>query len=306
MEKYFYCIDIGGTDIKAGIVDENYNILFSEKTSSSKITSNANLKSSIIEIIKTLENISNLKIDSASGLGIGFPGLVDPNLGFIEHLANLGIKKFNIVNELSSFVKIPIKIANDAELALLAEHNLGSGKSHNNFIMLTLGTGIGLGLMINGKNLRATLPYSSEYGHNIIDDQGTVLESQFSTKALTNKIKLAMKNHPNSKMWSSYNLDSANGKTLFDYKDTDPVAKSIFDDYIAGLGRIIVNLYNVLTPDLIVIGGGISKQGKQLTKPLETFVNKNIFLKVIGKKVKIVPAQFQNEAGILGARCLFK
>ena len=106
-------------------------------------------------------------------------------------------------------------------------------------------------------------------------------------------------------MWSKYNLDTANGKTLFDFMDEDDCAKQIFNNYISNLGRVLVNLYNILTPEVIVVGGGISKQGEKLTKPLEEFVNNNIFLKNIGMRAKIVPAKFLNNAGLLGARCLF-
>lgn len=305
MEKYFYCLDIGGTDIKAGIVDEKYNILFTEQISSSIIKSNESLKSSVLKIIGLLESKSSLKIANASGLGVGLPGLVNSNTGTIEYLPNLKVSKYNIVENLSSELKIPIKIANDAELALLAEHTLGAGAGLDNFALVTLGTGVGLGLMINGKNLRSISPFSSEYGHNLFDSSGNDIESLVSTKALTNQIKEAMKNNPSSKMWSTYNLDTANGKTLFDFMNLDDSAKHIFDNYISNLGRVLVNLYNVFTPEVMVIGGGISKQGEKLTKPLEEFVNKNIFLKNIGMRAKIVPAKFLNEAGLLGARCLF-
>ena len=252
-----------------------------------------------------LENKSTLKLSNASGLGIGLPGLVNSLNGTIEHLPNLGINKYNIVQELESELKLTVKIANDAELALLAEHAIGAGKNVDNFAMLTLGTGVGLGLMINGKPLRSIMPYSSEYGHNLFNSNGDELESIVSTKALCNQIKVAMANNPHSKMWSTYNLDTANGKTLFDFMNTDASAKEVFDNYISNLGRVIVNLYNVLCPEIFIIGGGISKQGENLTKPLEEFVNKNIFLKNIGTRVKIVSAKFLNNAGILGARCLF-
>ena len=107
-------------------------------------------------------------------------------------------------------------------------------------------------------------------------------------------------------MWSKYNLETANGRTLFEFKDEDQSAKKVFDNYILNLGKAIANLINVFTPEIIVIGGGISKQGKNLTDPLENFVNQNILIKNIGIKSTIVPAKFQNEAGMIGARCLFK
>ena len=305
MKTYFYCIDIGGTDIKAGIVDDKYNILFTDQISSSSINSKQQLKNSILAILSLLESKSQLELKHASGLGIGFPGLVNSELGIVEYLPNLGISKYNIIKDLIKDINIPIKIANDAELALLAENKLGAGKGLENLALITLGTGVGLGLMINGKNLRSTLPFSSEYGHNLFNSTGDSLESVVSTKALTNKIKTAMSNNPQSKMWTKYNLDTATAKTLFDFKDEDEIAKELFNEYISNLGRAVVNIYNILSPELILLGGGISKQGVKLTKPLEEFVNNHIFLKSIGKKIKIASAKFLNDAGILGARCLF-
>ena len=306
MKNYFFCLDVGGTDIKGGIIDADYNILFTEKISSSSISSSESLKSAILTIIDLLENKSKLKINDSLGLGIGFPGLIDSNLGNVEYLPNLGVKQYNIVEALKTSVSVPIKIANDAELALLAEHRLGSGKDYNNIAMLTLGTGVGLGLMINGKNLRSSLPYSSEYGHNLLNEKSEKLEHIVSTKALTQNIRTAMQNNPKSKMWTKYNLNTANGKTLFDFKDEDESAKAIFNDYINNLGRAVVNLYNVFTPDITIIGGGVSKQGMNLITPLEDYVNSRTFLSSIGRKTKIVTAKFLNDAGILGARCLFE
>ena len=305
MNKYFYCIDVGGTDIKGGIVDESYKIICSNKIATGKIEKNDDLRKAILKIMQTLEASSKLEISKSSGLGIALPGLVDSNLGFIKHLSNIKVAKYNIVDVLEKELHIPVKIANDAELALIAEQRLGSGKGFNNFALITLGTGLGLGLVVNGINLRAILPYSSEYGHNLINSKNDSLESQVSTRALTEQIKTAMRENPDSKMWSRYTLETANGRTLFEFKDEDPAAKRVFDNYISNLGRAIVNIFNVFTPDVIVIGGGISRQGKNLTVPLENFVNEKILVKNINLKAKIVPATFLNEAGLIGARCLF-
>ena len=99
--------------------------------------------------------------------------------------------------------------------------------------------------------------------------------------------------------------ETVSGKTVFDYKETDETAKTVFDTFIKNLGIQIVGLCNIFSPDIIVIGGGISSQGEALTKPLEDYVNNNMFLKIIGKKIKITSAKFLNNAGFLGARCLF-
>lgn len=304
MNKFYFCIDVGGTDIKGGIIDETYNVLCEDKISSYEIRTNGTLDKSILNIIKILEDKSGLQINSSSGLGIGLPGLVDDKK--IKYLGNLNLKEYDIIGKLKKKITVPIKISNDAEVALLAEQKIGAGKGYNNFALLTLGTGVGLGLVINGQNLRSILPFSCEYGHNLfMQDTSGNLEGMVSTRSLINQTRNAMQNNLNSKMWTKYNLENVSGKTVFDFKDIDETAKTVFDNYIKNLGVAIVNLYNIFTPEVIILGGGISKQGKNLTTPLENFVNENIFLKNIDKKVKIVTAKHQNNAGILGARCLF-
>lgn len=304
MNNFYFCIDVGGTDIKGGIVDNDYNILFEEKISSYEIRTNGTLDKSILNIINLLEEKSGLQVNNSSGLGIGLPGLVDEKK--IKYLGNLNLREYDIIGKLQKTITVPIKISNDAELALLAEQKLGAGKGYNNFALLTLGTGVGLGLVINGQNLRSILPFSCEYGHNLTPQNTSgILEEDISTRSLVNQTRNAMQNNLNSKMWTKYNLENVSGKTVFDFKDTDETAKSVFENYIRNLGIAIINLCNILTPDVIILGGGISKQGKNLTNPLENFVNENIFLKHVGMKVKIVTAKNLNNAGILGARCLF-
>lgn len=306
MKDYYICIDIGGTDIKFGIVDTNNEILYKSSIKSARVVKEQSFKPAFLEILNEIDANTPYKTSMAQGIGVGFPGLVDMTAGDIKFLPNLKLNDYSsIVNDLQSVCSLPIKIANDAELALLAEHTLGAAKNKDNFILLTLGTGLGCGIIINGKPLRQSSPFSCELGHLLGVGSGAEYGSLTSTRALVNQTKKAMQDNPNSKMWSKYNLSTVSGKTVFEFKDNDKTAKQVFDNYIKNLGTIITNLYTLLEPELIVIGGGISKQGENLTKPLEDFVNKNIFIKNIGMKAKVVPAKLLNDAGILGARCLF-
>ena len=305
MKDYYFCIDVGGTDIKGGIVSKNNSILFTEKVKTQKSSDEKNLETCIFELIQKLELSSGLSAKNALGLGIGFPGLVDSKNGVLKFIPSLNIVEYNIASNLEKTLEIPVKIANDAELALLAEQSLGSGKGYKNFALITLGTGVGSGLVINGKTLRSTLPYSCEFGHNFNDSYDNRLDKFVSTSALISQTQKAMQENPKSKMWSTYSLETVSGKTVFDYKDSDETAKKVFETFIKNLGTQIVNLCNVFSPEIIIIGGGISSQGEKLTKPLEDYVNANMFLKIIGRKIKITSAKFLNNAGFLGARCLF-
>lgn len=306
MKDYYICIDVGGTDIKCGVVDEDYNILFKTKIKSSKAKEEKSLKSTFEELFEQLGTKTAYKPSGAKGVGVGFPGLVDLKNQKIKYMPNLNLNSYDeVMDNLKSLCSCEVKISNDAELAMLAEKKLGAGKDVKNFVMLTIGTGLGFGAMIDGKPLRSISSFSSELGHLKSIDSGDEYGSRVSTRALISQTKLAMQSDPQSKMWTKYTANSVSGHTVFEFKDMDKTAKQVFDNYIKKLGTIIANLWTLFSPELVVIGGGISAQGEKLTKPLEKYVNGIIFTKAIGEKVKIVTAKQTNDAGILGARCLF-
>ena len=306
MNKYFYCVDVGGTFIKSGIVDKDYNIIYKTETETKIVFEKQSLAEAIISIINNMEQQTGLMFKNSSGLGIGLPGLIDDKSGTIKFINCLKITNYNIKEEFKNFTSVPIHIANDAELATIAEYKLGAGKGLNSIAMLTLGTGIGSGIIINNVSLRQINPFSCELGHiKITENPNETFEKLASTKALVNQTKIAMQNNPDSKMWTKYNLTTVCGQSIFEFKETDKTAQHVFETYITHLGTGIANIYNIFTPDAIIIGGGISRQKDNLIDPLSKYVNNNIFTKCIGNKPKIIPANFMNDAGILGARCLF-
>lgn len=314
MKNFYFSIDVGGTLIKAGIVDEDGKILFSEVQETQKFTKSNTLSKQIFSMIETLAQKSNFKIESSKGIGIGLPGLIDSENGILKFSGNLNLKDYKLIKELKKLTNVPIKIANDADVATLAEQHYGAGLGFKNFIMVTVGTGVGGGIVIDGKALSSSRNYSGEIGHIKITENKIpctcgefgCFEALASTKALTEQTKLAMKKDKNSLMWSKYNLENVNGKTVFDFKDVDETAKQVFDNFISYLGNGIVSLVNIFVPELIVISGGISQQKNNLTKPLETYVNSHIYTRHINYKIKIKTAQQIENAGMLGARCLFK
>lgn len=305
MTKYYFCFDVGGTDIKGGVIDEKNKIICKDKISSSSLFTDEKLENLILKLASNLENSSGFKLDNASGVAIAIPGLTDCKNGIIKNCSNLPLKNYDIVNKLSKKINSPVKIGNDAELALIAEQKLGSGKKFNNFALVTIGTGIGCGLVLDGKPLRSILPYSSELGHLLNYPNTTDTECSASTKALNNMTKQAMINNKNSKLWDKYTPETVNSKAIFEYLDSDETAKNVFCEFIDKLSTTIANLFTLFTPELIVVGGAISIQGDKLLKPLEKMINDKIFLKTIGIKTKLVPAKFLNDAGIVGGKCLF-
>lgn len=312
MKDYFYCIDVGGTFIKSGIVSAAGDVLFKTKIKTCPQSETNDLSNNIMLLIEELEKKSNLPFSNALGLGIGIAGLVNSKTGVILKSGNLNLYNYPLLEKLKTKISIPIKIANDADVATLAELVYGSGKGNLNLVMLTLGTGIGSGIVINGKLLQSQNGLSSELGHSKISNQKIkcgcgeygCFEALASTKALAIMTAHAMKKNKESAMWQTYNLENVCGKTVFEYLDTDDTAKQVFDKYIENLGSGVVNVINTLSPDTIIIGGAVSNQKDRLITPLTDYVKKHSFAKE-HMDTKIMIAKFTGDAGIIGARCLF-
>lgn len=314
MEKYFFSVDVGGTLIKAGIINQNGEILFTKTEETKKYTKTETLAKQIYNLLLSLENQSNLSIKNCGGIGIGLPGLIDSENGILRFSGNLNLKDYNLKSELEKLSGVKVEIANDADVATLAEQFYGAGLGFKNFVMVTVGTGIGGGIVLDGKAISSYRNFSGEIGHIKITDKKVkctcgeygCYEALASTRALTNLTRKAMLKNKNSLMWTKYDESNVSGKTVFDFKDTDDTAKSVFETFISRLGDGIVSLVNVFMPELVVISGGISKQKANLTKPLEEYVNSHIYARHINYKIKIKTAQQIDNAGLLGASCLFK
>lgn len=314
MNKYIYAVDVGGTDIKAGIIDPDGEVLYTQKAPTLPFDKKNSLANQIFRLLQSLEQLSNMKIAEAVGVGVGLPGLIDTENGILKYSGNLNLSNYPIGQELKKLIDVPVKFSNDADAATLAELYFGAGKNTKNFIMITVGTGIGGGIVIDGKPLSFVRNYTGEIGHIKITDKKTkcscgeagCCEVFASTKALVEMTKRAMKQDKNSLMWKGYDLKSVTGKTVFEFKDVDQTANRVFNEFVERLGSLIVNLANILLPEAVILSGAISQQGKALTEPLENYVNSHIFARHINYKIKIKIAKCTKDAGIIGAGCLFK
>lgn len=316
MKRYYYAIDVGGTGTKGGIVDEKNNLLFRDSIRTDLSQYENSLAKSIFALINKLEQKSNLPIAKAKGLGIGIPGEIDTKNGIVCVSNNLKLYNYPIIEELKKYLKIPIKIINDANAATLAEFKIGAAKNFKNFVMLTLGTGIGGEIFFNGKSLSSISPFSGEIGHIKINGcknkkcacgEYDCYELYGSTRALSSQTKEAMLKNKHSKMWKTFNEHNVNGRTVFEYLNKDETANEVFDQYIKYLGTGIVSIANLILPEAVIIGGSISNEKEILTNPLEKFVNEHIYAKnVTGCHIKIIPAELGANAGIIGAKNLFE
>jgi glucokinase len=238
--------------------------------------------------------------------------MIDSEKGEVVYSNNLGWEHFLIAKEVEKLTGLTVKIANDANVAALGETKFGCGKNFNNTVMITLGTGVGGGIIINGKLFEGNRSAGAEIGHSVIVAGGEqctcgrkgCLEAYASATALIRETKRAMIADKDSKMWEIGDLENVTGKTAFDYKDIDSSANSVVNSYIEKLGVGITNIANVFRPEVVILGGGVCAEGDRLIIPLQEYLDKEIFAGTKGPQVKILTATLKNDAGLLGAAAL--
>lgn len=311
--KYYIGIDLGGTFIKGGIVNENGEILLCDKTPTEVEKGDHGVAENIARLALDLLARFGLTTSDVEGLGIGSPGMIDSAKGNVIYANNLGWENFMIGEKLSGMLGgIPVKIGNDANVAALGEVKFGAARNYSSAIMITLGTGVGGGIVIDGKLVEGNLGAGAELGHTVIVHGGEqcscgrrgCFEAYSSATALIRDTRRAMEAHPDSKMWEIGTLDAVNGKTVFDYAPVDAYAKEVLDSYIEHLACGLINYANIFRPEVILLGGGVCAQGDNLIKPLQAIMDKEIYAGDKGPRVPILIAELENSAGLLGAAAL--
>ena len=294
-------IDIGGTDTKIGLVDIHQKIIDCEQM---KTNASRPPKEVITEIgQKTLALLekNGIAMDQCVGAGIGIPGTIDRKEGVVRYSNNIKWENVEIVEAMGQFFPIPIKIANDADCAALGEAVAGAGKDCQDVIMLTLGTGVGGGIVIDGDIYEGKGLGGSELGHMVIVEDGEpctcgrkgCLEAYASAKALVRDAKRAT-----GKELSSEEIfaKAAQG---------DEKLQEVVNLYIRRLGTGIVNIVNIFRPQLVLLGGGLSGQREALMKPLTAIMKEECFGGEKGELPEIAIAALGNKAGMIGAASLF-
>ena len=312
IRKYYLGIDLGGTFIKGGIVDDAGNIILQDSTPTEREKGGAAVAQNIASLCKKLLKQANMTESDVVGIGMGSPGMIDSKTGEVVYSNNLAWEHFFLADEVQKHISLPVKVANDANVAALGETKFGCGKNYNNTVMFTLGTGVGGGIIIDGKLFEGNRSAGAEIGHSVIVAGGEqcscgrrgCLEAYASATALIRDTKRAMLAHKDSKMWEIGDIDSVTGKTAFDYKDSDIYAKEVVDNYIQKIGVGLTNAANVFRPEAIILGGGVCAQGDNLVKPLQEYLNKELYAGEKGPQVKILIATLGNSAGLLGAAAL--
>lgn len=313
MRKYYFGIDIGGTFIKGAIVDGTGRIITSDRISTESSGGAEKVVANIGRLTDSLLRKSEMKKGDILGIGMGVPGTVDSQTGVVVYSNNLNWFDLDLGKMVEELVGLPVKMGNDANVAALGETKFGIGKNYKSTVMLTLGTGVGGGIVIDGKLIEGTGGAGAELGHSVIMADGEpctcgrrgCLEAYASATALIRDTKRAMNKNPASLMWELGSTSEVTGKTAFDYYDKDGSAKQVVDRYIKMLACGITNIVNELRPEAVILGGGVCAQGDNLVKPVEALVKKEVYGKDNGPELKIVIATLGNAAGCLGAAALF-
>lgn len=293
-------IDIGGTDTKIGLVDIHQKIIISETMKTDASRSPEEIIREIGQKTLALLDKQGIAMDQCVGVGIGVPGTIDRKNGIVRYSNNIKWENVKIIKAMGEFFPLPIRIANDADCAALGEAVAGAGKECQDVIMLTLGTGVGGGIILDGNIYEGKGIGGSELGHMVIVENGELctcgrrgcLEAYASATALIRDVKRA----------TGKNLSP---REIFEGASRgDCELKEIVDLYIRRLGTGIVNIVNIFRPQLVLLGGGISEQGDVLIKPLYEIMKEGCFGGDKGELPEIEIAALGNKAGMIGAASL--
>jgi len=303
-------IDIGGTFIKYGLVDDKGKVIELDKMKVEKNYPDKTLSILSNNVLKLIKK-HKCKVD---GIGVGMPGILEN--GKILDITNLPKWKYlNISKIIYSKTKIKTHVCNDASVAALAEAKFGSAKGVKDVIMLTLGTGVGGGLILNSKLYEGNKGQGAELGHMTIDFNGLkcpcgrrgCVEMYCSATALTNQAKEEMKKNKKSLMWKlvNNNIDKVDASIPFIAElKHDTSAKKVIDKYIMYLGETILDYCDIFRPEIIILGGGVANQKKNLTDRVTKYLEKYYYGIKGAAKVKIVTPKLGYEAGVVGAASL--
>lgn len=312
--KYFIGIDLGGTNIKAGVVNENYEII-------AKATCKTNLPRPAEDICADMAKVSleavekaGLTVDDIECIGIGTPGIANSADGVIEYSNNLGFDNVPVVELMRKHIDKPVYVENDANAAAYGEFVAGAAKGANNAVAITLGTGVGGGIIINGKIYSGSNFAGAEIGHMVIEVDGPqctcgrkgCFEVFSSATGLIRMTKEAMEADKQSLMWEmSKDDDHISARLAFNaMRAGDKSATEVVNKYIKYLAAGITNTINIFQPDILCIGGGVCNEGDPLLVPMKELVAKEVYTRASKKNTQIVIASLGNDAGIIGAAFL--
>ena len=309
-------VDLGGTNIAVGLINDNYEIIARAGTKTNIPRPAEEIFADIVKCAKETIEKAGIEVSDIASIGIGTPGSCDKKNGVILYANNLyfdNVPAAELVNK--ELPGIPVYIENDANCAALGEALAGSGKGKKSFIAVTLGTGVGSGIVLDGQVLTGCNDAGGELGHMTIKFDGEPCncgrvgcwERYASATALVNQTKAAMLAHKDSVMWqlTSGDVENAGGRTAFDaMRIGDKWGTEVVNNYIRYIAVGTTNIVNIFQPEMICFGGGICNEGETLLAPIREHVARERYSKKQEVQTEICRATLGNDAGIIGAACL--
>ena len=312
--KYYVGVDLGGTNIAVGLVDENGNLIDKKSTKTLHERGYEAIVADMAKLYRELLASNNINEEDVISVGIGAPGSVDYKNGVIIYANNLDFHNVPLADELKKHINKPVFVDNDANCAAWAEYIAGSAKGSSSAVVITLGTGVGSGVIIEGKLQGGFNFCGGELGHMVIDVNGPLctcgrhgcFEVFSSATGLINMTREFAEKNKESKMWDYTKEGKFSGRTAFlAAKDGDETAKAVVENYMKYLAVGVANIINIFQPEIFVIGGGLSNEGSNLIEPLIDKVFKQTYTDpAVVPMCDIVKAKLGNDAGIIGAALL--
>lgn len=304
-------IDLGGMSAKSGVFKDG-ELILKERVETNPADGAKGVAEKLSALAKDVTEHAGFSFKDVKAIGIGSPGVIDSNTGIVAKWGNYNWVRVPLAGMVSDATGKPVYLTNDANAAALGEAKFGVGSNYKDCILVTLGTGVGGGIVLNGKLFEGFRSAGGEVGHMVIKTNGRpcgcgrkgCFEQYSSATALIRATCDAMLKDPSSLLWevTGGSLDRVDGSTAFKgAKLGDSTAQIVVDEYIFNLGEGIANLVNIFRPQAIMLGGGIANEGDALLTPLRAYVNNVIYVNTDYAPLDIVRAKLGNDAGIYGA-----
>ncbi len=313
MKMYNIGVDLGGTNIVVGLLNENYEIVDKKSTPTKRERESGEILKDIAMLcIKIIEDNKINKAD-VKWIGIGSPGTCDSKNCVVSYSANLKFENVKVKEEIQKYIDLPVYLGNDANCAAYGEYKAGAGRGTTNASMITLGTGVGGGFIIDGRLLEGSNFNGAEIGHIVISVDGRkcgcgrlgCFEAYCSATALIDMANEVAEKSTNTMLLKLNDNDKTKttAKMVFDcYDEGDEYMKDVVENYYKNLAEGITNIINIFDPEVFIIGGGVSARGEKLIQPVIEKIKERTYGKGLSCEIKI--ATLGNDAGIIGAGLL--
>ncbi len=314
---YFIGIDLGGTNIKVGIVNENGEILIKDSVLTYRNRSFQEIIKDMAMLAQKLIKSADIDLKEVKCIGVGTPGTSNDEKGILGYSNNFNFRDVLMRDEIQKYINLPVYLENDANCAALAESVSGAARGTENSVSITIGTGIGSGVIIGGKIFSGFNHAASEMGHTLIKADGLLCtcgrhgcwEMYASATALIEQTKDMALMNPDSLINELVcdNIENIGARTPFiAAKQGDKTAIKVIENYIGYLAEGVVNVINAFQPEILTIGGGVSNEGDDILEPMKKIVYQRVYSRGDIMQTKIKISGLGNDAGIIGAAMIGK